>query len=178
MAINEKGPIYLLKAYTAETDFYLKLIYHIAQLHPKNLTDKDIVNRAFYVAIIARHSTLETVSYTGITYHSMIITSNDLEQCKIGTRIVTKTFFSTSKQMNVVLRCLHNNVDIDDRLSVICEYDILNKRTALDIPYISLFEGEQEVLILPYSIFNIVDIKFDKSNSPLVEIKLKECKLK
>ncbi|CAF1255156.1 unnamed protein product [Adineta steineri] len=136
MAINEKDPIYLLKAYTAETDFYPKLNYHIAQLHPENLTDNDIVNRAFYVAIIARHSKLETLSYTGITYRSMIITSNDLEQYEIGTRILTKTFSSTSKQINVVLRFLYNNVDIDDRLSVICEYEILNQRTALDIQYI------------------------------------------
>ncbi|CAF1091170.1 unnamed protein product [Adineta steineri] len=139
----------------------------------KILTDKYIVNRAFYVAIIARHPKLETLSYTGITYRSMIITANDLEQYEIGTRILTKTFSSTSKQMNVVLRFLHNNVDVDDRLSVICEYEILNQRTASDIPYISLFEGEQEVLILPYSIFKIVDIKFDKNNSPQVEIKLK-----
>ncbi|CAF1360257.1 unnamed protein product [Adineta steineri] len=174
MAINENDPLYLLKAYTAETGFYPKLNLHIAQLTSENLTDKYIVGRTLYVAIIARHPKLETLSYTGITYRSMIITSNDLEQYEIGTRIVTKTFSSTSKQMNVVLRFLHNNVDINDRLSVICEYEILNQRTALDIQYISLFEGEQEVLILPYSIFKIVDIKFDKNNSPQVEIKLKE----
>ncbi|CAF1026227.1 unnamed protein product [Adineta steineri] len=178
MAINENDPIYLLKAYTAETGFYPKLNLHIAQLTSENLTDKYIVGRTLYVAIIARHPKLETLSYTGITYRSMIITSNDLEQCKIDTRILIKTFFSTSKQMNIVLRFLHNNVDIDDRLSVICEYEILNQRTALDIQYISLFEGEQEVLILPYSIFKIVDIKIDENNSPQVEIKLKECKLK
>ncbi|CAF1148056.1 unnamed protein product [Adineta steineri] len=92
MAVNEKDSLYLLKAYTAETGFYPKLNLHIAQLHPENLTDKDIVNRAFYVAIIARHSKLETVSYTGITYRSMIITSNDLEQHEIGTRILIKKF--------------------------------------------------------------------------------------
>jgi hypothetical protein len=66
----------------------------------------------------------------------------------------------------------HHNKD--DRLSTICQYEIRNKRTALDIQQISLFEDEEEVLIVPYSTFTIVDIKLNKDSSPQVEIKLKE----
>ena len=175
MAINENNPVYLLNAYTAETGFYSTLNLHITQLHPENLTDKDILRRAFYLVIIARHPNLETLSYTGITYRSMMIPYNDLERFKIGIRILTKTFSSTSKQLNVLLKSLHNHADVSDRISALCQYEIFNQRTALDIQHISLFEDKQEVLILPYSIFNIVDIKFDKDYSPEVEIRLREC---
>jgi hypothetical protein len=175
MAINEEDPIYLLKAYLAETEFCSTLNVQLAQLNLQNLTDNENLSQAYYVGIIARHPKLETLSYTGIVFRGMRITNNDLEQHKIGTRIFNKTFSSTSKQINTALTLLGNNRDIDDRLSTICQYEILNRRTALDMKNISLFEDEQEVLILPYSAFEIIDIKFNKDSSPRVEIKLKEC---
>jgi hypothetical protein len=175
MAINEKDPVYLLKAYTAETGFYSMLNIHLAQLQLENLTDKENISRAYYVGIIAQHPKFETFSYTGIAFHGMIITTDDLKQYVIGTRILTQTFLSSSKQLNIALTFLWNNRHTDDRLSTICIYEIRNQRTALDIEHISLFQDEEEVLILPYSAFKIIDIKINKDISPAVEIQLKEC---
>ncbi|CAF4161064.1 unnamed protein product, partial [Adineta steineri] len=67
-AIDEKDPIYLLTAYTAETDFYSTLNVHLAQLRLKNLTAEENLSRAYFIGIIARHPKFEILSYTGMTY--------------------------------------------------------------------------------------------------------------
>ncbi len=105
----------------------------------------------------------------------MMITNNDLGQYKIGKRILTKTFSSSSKQLRVALRFLRKNRDAGARLSAICIYEIRNQRTALDIEHISVYPEEEEVLILPYSAFKIIDIQQNKDKTPRVEIQLREC---
>jgi len=102
----------------------------------------------------------------------MMITNDDLKQYKIGTKILTKTFSSASKQRNIAISFFN---DKNDRLSTICIYEIRNHRTALDIESISIYPYEQEVVVLPYSAFKIVDIQINKHKSPNIEIKLKEC---
>ncbi|CAF1234128.1 unnamed protein product [Didymodactylos carnosus] len=126
---------------------------------------------AYLIGIIARHPKFDELSYVGTTYRGMLITGDDLKQYKIGTRILTKTFSSTSKEMSIARRFLSSSVG-DDRLNAICTYTIRNQRTALNIEEISVFKREQEVIILPYSAFKIINIVQNKSQA---EIKLKEC---
>ncbi|CAF3698694.1 unnamed protein product [Rotaria sp. Silwood1] len=175
IAINKRDPVYLLQAYTAETGFYSTLNIHLTQLHLENLTDNENLSRAYYIGIIARHPKFETFSYTGKAYRGMMITNNDLKQYEIGTRILTKTFSSSSKLLDIALGFLADKCHTDDQLSTICTYEIRNQRTALDIQDISLFQYEAEVLILPYSAFKIIDIQINKDKLPNVEIRLKEC---
>ncbi|CAF2955115.1 unnamed protein product [Rotaria sp. Silwood2] len=143
MAIKKKDPVYLLQAYTAETDFYSALNVHLAQLRLENFNDKENLSLAYYIGIIARHPKFEAFSYIGTVFRA--------------------------------LGFLKDNRHIDDQLSIICTYEIRNQRTALDIQGISLFQYEEEVLILPYSAFKIIDIQTNKDKSAKVEIKLKEC---
>jgi len=107
----------------------------------------------------------------------MMINNDSLEQYKIDTRILTNTFLSTSKQLNVASQFIRNNRDNDDQLmsTILCVYEIRYQRTALDIGHISVVPDEQEVLILPYSTFKIIDIKRNRFDSPRLEIKLQEC---
>jgi hypothetical protein len=175
MALNEKDPDYLLTAYTADTGFYSTLNFHLAQLQLENLTDKENLSRAYYIGIVARHPKFEKLSFIGQVFRGMIITPDDVKKYKVGTRILTKTFSSSSKQRNVASSFHENNPDTDDRLSTICIYEIRNKRTALAIQHLSVFEYEEEVLILPYSAFKIIDVNQNKRRSPQVEIKLREC---
>jgi hypothetical protein len=177
MAIQEKDPLYLLKAYTAETGFYSALNIDLAKLRLENLTDKANLARAYYTGIIAHHPNLQRFSYTGTVFRGMMIKNDDFKQYKTGTRILTKTFSSASKQHNIALKFLNYTLDRNDRLSTICIYEIRNQRTALDIEPISIYQHEEEVLVLPYSAFKIVDIQRNKHNSPNIEIKLKECEL-
>ncbi|CAF3507244.1 unnamed protein product [Rotaria sp. Silwood1] len=154
LTINTRDPFYLLQAYTAETGFYSTLNVHLTQLHLENLTDKENLRKA---------------------YRGMMITNNDLKQYKIGTRILTKTFSSSSKQWDIASKFLDDDRHKGGQLSTICVYEIRNQKTALDIQDISLFPYEEEVLILPYSAFKIIDIRIDNDKSPNVEIELKEC---
>ncbi|CAF1409154.1 unnamed protein product, partial [Rotaria sp. Silwood1] len=174
-AIKKKDPLHLLKAYTTDTGFYSALNIDLAKLRLENLTDKENRDRASFIGIIAHHPKLQRFSYTGTVFRGMIITNDDFEQYQIGTRILTKTFSSASKKKNVALRFLNNNLDRNDRLNTICVYQIRNERTALCIEEISEFEDEEEVLILPYSAFKIIDIQKKNHNSPQIEITLKEC---
>ncbi|CAM4960244.1 unnamed protein product, partial [Rotaria socialis] len=174
-AINEKDPAYLLTAYTAETGFYTTLNVDLAKLHLENLTSKENLSRAYYIGIIARHPKFETLSFTGEVFRGMMITASDVTKYKVGTRILTKTFSSTSKQKHVASTFHEKKTDKDDRLSTICIYQIRNNRTAFDIQRLSLFAYEEEVLILPYSAFKIIDVIQNKEHSPQVEIKLREC---
>jgi hypothetical protein len=175
MAIKKKDPLHLLKAYTADTGFYSSLNRDLAKLGLENLTDKENLDRAYFIGIIVHHPKLERFSYTGTVYRGMIITNDDFKQYKIGTRILTKTFSSASKQQKVALGFLDENLDRNDRLNTICIYQIRNQRTALDIEEISIFKHEEEVLILPYSAFKIFDIQKKNQKSPQIEITLKEC---
>ncbi|CAF3176264.1 unnamed protein product, partial [Rotaria sp. Silwood2] len=87
-AINKNDPVYLLKAYTAETGFYSTLNLHLAQLQLENLTDKENFSLVYYIGIITFHPRFEKFSYTGIVFRGVMITNNDLKQYKIGTRIL------------------------------------------------------------------------------------------
>ncbi|CAF2852725.1 unnamed protein product [Rotaria sp. Silwood2] len=104
-----------------------------------------------------------------------MITNNDLSQYQIGTKVLNKTFSSSSKSLDIALGFLNDNPHKDDRLSTICIYEIRYERIALDLQDISLFKYEEEVLILPYVAFKIIDIHINEDKSPRVEIELKEC---
>ncbi|CAF1277814.1 unnamed protein product [Didymodactylos carnosus] len=170
-AFMERDPLYLIKAYTADTGFYSTLNVHLAQLRLENLTAIDNLSRAHLIAIIARHPKFDALSYIGTTYRGMLIIDEDLKQYKVGTRILTKTFSSTSKEIAVARRFLDSS-DSSGRFDAICTYTIRNQRTALDIEKVSVFKDEQEVLILPYSAFKIIEIRRNESR---IEIELKEC---
>jgi ankyrin repeat protein len=79
-AVEEKDPIHLLTAYTAETDFYSALNVHLTKLRLDNLTDNENLSQTYYAGIIHHHPTFETFSHTGIVFRGMMFTNNDLKQ--------------------------------------------------------------------------------------------------
>ncbi|CAF4212073.1 unnamed protein product, partial [Adineta steineri] len=160
-AIHEKNPARLLQAYTANNDFYLKLNFHLAQLDPKSLTDQKNLSFAYYIGLVSFHPKLETLSYTGTSYRGMIINNDNFEEYKIDISGASQ-FCKTNKKTN-------------DQLNIICVYEICNCKSALDIEDISEFADDQEVLILPYSRFEIIDIQYTRSDTSRIEIKLKQC---
>ncbi|CAF1124871.1 unnamed protein product [Rotaria sordida] len=173
-AINEKDPTYLLKAHSADTGFYHALNKHLAQLQLEDLSATQNLSLSYFIGIIAHHPKFETLSYIGQVFRGMMITTNDIKQYTIGTRILTKIFVTTSKQRDLALNFPQQATNDDDRLSAICVYEIRNARTALDIQDVSLCSHEREVLILPYSTFQIIDIKQNRMSLPRLEIKLRE----
>ena len=62
-------------------------------------------------------------------------------------------------------------------MCVLLKYTIKQNQTAIDIEHISMVEDEQDVLILPFSVFQIKDrIEHNPKISPpvLIEIDLEE----
>ncbi|CAF1471209.1 unnamed protein product [Adineta ricciae] len=175
LAIKGKDPLQLLKAYTTDTEFYSSLNINLAKLHLENLTEKENLDQVYFIGIIAHHPKLDQLSFTGTIYRGMIINNDNFKQYKIGTKILTKTFSSASKNRNIAFRFLNENIEKHCQLNVICIYQIRNNRTALDIEHISIFKDEEEVLILPFSAFKIIDIQTKDHKSIQVEITLKEC---
>ncbi|CAF3885246.1 unnamed protein product [Adineta steineri] len=118
---------------------------------------------------------LETLSYIGTSYRGMIINNDNFQQYKIGKQILIKTLLSTSKHIRIASQFCKINKKTNDQLNVICVYEICTSKSALDIEDISEFPDDQEVLILPYSRFEIIDIQYTRSDTSRIEIRLKQC---
>ncbi|UJR17284.1 hypothetical protein I4U23_004178 [Adineta vaga] len=65
-------------------------------------------------------------------------------------------------------------LDNDDQLSELCMYNIRNKRTALTVQHLSVYPHEEEVFILPYTVFKIIELKHTGNCVPQIEILLTE----
>ncbi|CAF1134106.1 unnamed protein product [Adineta steineri] len=107
-AIHEKDPVHLLKAYTANSDFYLKLNFHLAQLNYESLTDQKNLSYAYYIGLVSFHPKLETLSYIGTSYRGMIINNDNLQQYKIVRTIYPCS--TIANQNSFRYGCVHFNI--------------------------------------------------------------------
>jgi hypothetical protein len=199
-AIQEQTSLYILKAYTAETDFYSILNTGLAQTSYNNIifnvasfnANKEQTNHnhsKYYalgsiVAIIAHSPEFRQYGYIGKTHRGMKITEDDLEQYVAGQNILTKSFLSTSKDIEVAKRFVlsgdlrqHSDGQLI-KLPAICTYIIEHSDTAYDIETISEYPEEKEVLIVPYKAFAVSHVEKDTNNTTnevMINIVLTEC---
>ncbi|CAF1189209.1 unnamed protein product [Rotaria sp. Silwood1] len=173
----EKDPFYLLKAYTVESDFYIKLNKDLATKHFDQGTNFGIT---FFIDFFYNNPAFNSLSYIGKVYRGMTMTCDDLQQYAVGGKVMNKAFMSTTKDRNVAKQFAKNNLTHREKqhgeivkLSTLCTYEIINARTALNIESISEYRDEKEVLVGPYSAFII--LKVHKVTSNYVEIDLREC---
>jgi hypothetical protein len=88
------------------------------------------------------------------------MTENDLKHYNIGDHISNRSFLSTSKNRSVAQIFADNRQQISNdqnlrKISVLLKYTIKQNQTAIDIELISTIQDEKEVLILPFSVFQI-----------------------
>ena len=171
------NPHCLLKAYTVESDFYVKLNRDLATSHFDQGKNFGIT---FFIDFFYNHPAFKDLSYKGKVYRGMCMTHDDMKQYSVGKKVMNKAFMSTTKNRYVAEQFAKNG--LSDRvkqygghvkLSSLCVYEILNDRTGLDIESISEYRHEEEVLVGPYSAFIITTIRQIASN--YVEIDLREC---
>jgi hypothetical protein len=177
-AQEKQDPQYLLKAYTVESEFYKKLQKDLATKHFQQGTNSGIT---YFIDFFYNNPAFEQLSYKGKAYRGMCITQDDLKQYGVGGKVMNKAFMSTTKdrivaegfaKKDTTNRKKHEGHECI-QLSALCTYEIINDRTGLDIEKLSEYAVEREVLIGPYTAFQIRAIRHSKPQ--YVEIDLREC---
>ncbi|CAF1289792.1 unnamed protein product [Adineta steineri] len=158
--------IWLLRLYTAETDFYRILNYLSADTWE---TYSEATLSKWYVVFantLRNSDSIKNFLWKGKCYRGMHIKKEDLCQYKEGYCIMNKSFLSTSKNREVAQRFLSRTPP--DKIGVMCIYESLNWEAFFDIQSISQFPEEEEVLIFPNTGFDVKRITHDEP----VEIEL------
>lgn len=128
------------------------------------------------------------IAYQGIVYRGMFLQS-ELAHIQVNRCIMTTTFLSTSKSPDVAdvfagysrSEQKFDREDEADVVSIYCTFIIKNineNRRALDISSISSRPHEEEVLLLPYSIFLITKretMELRNKQGKRIEIEFEEC---
>ena len=162
-ALETNNPIYLLKAYTAETSFYDNLNQFMATGSESDVYKK-ICRKwsGYYTGLIMKNPTFDRYRYSGLTYRGMEITQEDYAQYKIGRALSNKSFQSTSKSWKVAKGFAYPANPKPGRLPVIIVFDVISRSSALNIEEISEYADEEEVLIVPGTFFMVTNINQDE----------------
>lgn len=117
-----------------------------------------------FAAAIMHHPSLSAYYYTGTTYRGMNINQSELNQYIVGARVIINTFLSTSTTIDISDYFLNFN-DSNIR-PVLCVYRTVQLHTSLDISNISAVKDEDEVLILPFTVFRVLRVDIDAFRFP------------
>ncbi|CAF1209214.1 unnamed protein product [Adineta steineri] len=184
-------PVYIIKVYTSTTSFHKYYNEYIAQhgidffdpfsvdIHVDYAIIKSLVKT---IAIIMYDKSFTKYRYCGKTYRGLVVTEENLEKYIVHSKIMNKSLLSTSKSKEIAEafsgckeeNCLRKTPDKQAiHISVLCTYIIRNCETALNIETISeRVLNEEEVLILPFSIFQVKSVQ--RSSANIVQIELEE----
>ncbi|CAF1590806.1 unnamed protein product [Rotaria magnacalcarata] len=185
-AIREQNYLeYFIKAYSLTNNFYHVLNKHLAlyildYFDPSSSqTEYRLINCLVHiVTLLVNHPDINKYTYRGTTYRGLSMTKKDLEKYTIGSHILNRTFVSTSFNRSVAQLFAGNSQQTSAKVSVLLKYITKQNKTAINIQHMSTMQDEQEVLILPFSVFQVKDkIENNPNMSPpvLYEIDLEEC---
>ncbi|CAF4821761.1 unnamed protein product [Rotaria sp. Silwood1] len=188
---------YFIKAYTLPSGFHRVLNKHLALYvldyfdESKNfLSTYRLVNcLAHMVTLLIYHPNLSQYRYQGLCYRGMIITQNDLDRYQLNQHILNRSFLSTSIDRQVAKMFAGEGQQSQMRhtpggqralqYSCLCQYLVKQNSTAINIECLSMNPEEKEILILPFTVFKVTNIKRnyfeDITSSISVEIELEEC---
>jgi hypothetical protein len=189
-ATKEQDPKWIIKAYTAETDFYKILNQEIACGATQYESE-----RRYLIALLWHHPKLDGLSFIGISYRIMEMNDDDLEKYQVNYSLMTKSFLSSSIDRKIATWFLYrqkfsqkpsgqtqrcNLLGKIIKQSIMCIYHIKHQRTALHIENSSQYANEGEVLIMPYTVFQVKRIErvkapYSSNELFITEIELEEC---
>lgn len=186
-ATKEFDPIWIIKAYTAESDFYKILNTEIACG-----TTQYQLERKYLIALLCHHPKLNHLNYLGTSYRVVQMSKQLIETYQVKSTLMTKSFFSSSIDERIAQYFLYEKQNqstnfqrrrIDGTIIhswVMFIYQIKHQRTALHIENISQYANEGEILLMPFTLFiieNIEIVQLDHlPNKPLLtKIYLQEC---
>lgn len=189
-AQSKSSVIYFLYAYTMESSFYITLNRKLSKLsasdnfadllsaillkpnNDKNNQTEDwslCFTSVILKAVTSSNSTLK--SFTGRTYRGLTMTQHQLSSYQTNTLLVQKAFSSSSKLRSVAEKfaAQYENGKICALITFIMD---TNNTVCIDLAQLSNYPGEQEVLILPFSVFVITNVARNSKDN-LVEIEMK-----
>ena len=142
-----------------------------------NEAPKDLGQHIF-AAILINHPRFQPYYHIGTIYRGMNVTPDDLKEYEKGKIMMSCSFLSTSKNRDMAELFISYN-DID-RPPVMCIYKIIQQRSSLAIAKISAIPTEDEVLIIPFVVFEVkehrtVEIIKEGKTRRITEIELEEC---
>jgi hypothetical protein len=194
-AIDWENPVGLIKAYTsAGNGFYRILNRDLAEIGSnfRFLSTQNLFNSGYldneapkdlgqhiFAAILINYPGFRSYYHTGTVYRGMNITPSDLEEYKTDNIVMTRSFLSTSEE-RIIPELFIRFDDCDNHLPVMCIYKVSNPRSSLAIKDISCISGENEVLIVPFVVFQVkkqrnVETIRENERYRLIEIELEEC---
>ncbi|CAF3015287.1 unnamed protein product [Rotaria sp. Silwood2] len=188
-AIEEQNYlIYFIKAYTSTNNFHHVLNKHLAlyildyfdiSSYSSSATRYRLINCLVHiVTLLINHPDLHKYQYKGITYRGLLMKENDLKDYIIGKHVLNRSFVSTSKNRKTAQVFADNSQQTLTQVSVLLKYTIKLNQTAIDIEDISTIQDEEEVLVLPFSVFKIknrFENRPEMCSPMLIEIDLEEC---
>ncbi|CAF1238290.1 unnamed protein product [Didymodactylos carnosus] len=176
-AVKENDPRYVVKAYTAETVFYVRLNTDLAMMEKYWSGDK---HERHVASIFTFHPAFEPYQFTGETYRGVKMSDSDLKQYIVGSEFMNKTFLSTSKDRSNAEKFMNdfnprrNALNELIKHSVLCKYVIKYPTTALAIEDLSEYPNEKEVLILPYASFVVKQLQNPSKKGEVIKIEMEE----
>ncbi|CAF1178871.1 unnamed protein product [Rotaria sp. Silwood1] len=188
-ATKEQDPQWIIKAYTAETDFYTTLNTEIAGGAGMYQSE-----RRYIIALLSHHPILNNYTFIGPAYRVMRQNHDDLKKYEVDCCLMTKSFLSSSIDRKVAELFVVRQEEEREKGGtkarfkadgkvikswVMCIYQIKRKRTALHIENSSQYANEGEILIMPYTVFQVKNISQFKAeflpDKPLMtQIELEE----
>jgi hypothetical protein len=180
----------VVKAYTMTNNLHNLINTHLANLvNMNNVQDIGLDPNApamtywcgplDFACIFVNHKKLEKYrpETDEIVYRGMTVSQEVAMTYRNGTRFMNKTFVSTSKYKEVALCFASGSIDL---VTCLCIYKLRPsiQRTALDISSMSAVKDESEILILPYSTFEVTNVIRSNNNRPDsidFTIELQEC---
>ena len=190
-ATKEQDPLWIIKAYTAETDFYKVLNTEIACGATKCQNE-----RRYIIALLLYHPKLDHLSFIGTSYRVMQVNYSDLQKYQMDSSLMTKSFLSSSidKKVAELFLCQKESANQQQptvavrkkpdgsviKSWIMCVYNIKRHRTALHIEDSSQYANEGEVLMMPYTVLQvkrITEIKpsYLPQGQSMTQIELDEC---
>ena len=158
-AKQKNDPTFLLRIYTVEGIFYRELNHYMADGGKTKVYQK-LCGRwsGYYAGVIMKNPTFQKYHFSGKTYRGMEVTNEDLEQYKLGVILANKAFQSTSKSRQIAFDFAHPDSPKSRTIPVIMIYGIRDPKSALDVSSLSEYPDEEEVLIVPGSLFKVHSI--------------------
>ena len=155
-ARQQNDPTFLLRIYTIDGIFYTELNRYMASGKSKEVFEK-LCHKwsGYYAGCLMKNPEFIKYHFAGVTHRGMIIDREAFKQYEVGVVVTNKTFQSSSKLPAVALKFAKKNEERSNKLSVLIQYTILERRSALDIKHLSEFPEEEEVLMVPGILFKV-----------------------